>query len=108
MNLGAQKLRLLIEPRGKQQALSELLGVDPGVVSRWAYKTADGRGTRPNAANRIRLLELVGIGLSDWEKPETETPDVTGLKFGFDQPGGAPAEPLKSAELAESPTRGAA
>lgn len=96
MNLGAQKLRLLIEPRGKQQALSVLLAVDPAVITRWAWKGADGRGTKPNAENRIRLLELLGIEMSDWDKPVVETPDVSRLKFQFDapEPGAAPAAPF--------------
>lgn len=93
LNIGAQKLRLVLEPRGRQQALANRLGVDPAVVLRWAHRGTDGRGTKPNAQNRLRLQALLGIGIGDWDEPETETVDPATVNVDFDV-----AEPAAEAE----------
>lgn len=96
MNLGAQKLRIVIEPRGKQQALAHILEVDPAVVMRWAFRGLDGRGSKPNAKNRLALLSLLGIELSDWDRSTVDKPDVSELKVDFEEPPEcAPAAPFR-------------
>jgi transcriptional regulator with XRE-family HTH domain len=62
-NEGALALAPHLQERGKKAALADAMGIDRGLVSRWAAGTL-----RPCTQNRLELKQRLGIDISAWDR----------------------------------------